>query len=462
MALTSAYSSAGVTGPAGTAGLGVAGGLGGAGGSGGSSGSGRRMRWWGGAVAATVGVALVAGVGGFTLAGGDGESRCSGDDRAFISLRVEVAPEIQPVVAGAAGRLNEAEYMVGGKCVRARVAAVDPAQVTTLLGQGLALGSTAFPDVWIPDSSLWTLLVQSLAPGREVLDVTGTSVARSPIVVAMPRALAGELRDQVARADPSWEDVLGVSGVSGVSGGAALDDRGDRRGRGEFTVAAGKVDLRVPDPADNATGLATLVIVNRLWAGEPDRPAKFANLVQTIRADTVDGAAAGFHGFGDAEVAADGKGDAKAGDAKAGAGGAGHAKADGAAAVAGAGEGRRFPTVVAPEQAVFAYNRTDPREPALAVYPREGTLALDYPFTIVTGDGEKVTAARLFQDVLRGRQTGADARALGFRSGDGVAPPEFGRPGGASPHLLAAPLPADVREAARSWYKLSRCTPAAC
>ena len=274
----------------------------------------------------------------------------------------------------------------------------------------------------------------------------------------------------------------GAARGTGVPGGTARGgsgggggDGGDSGGGGEFAVPAGEVDVRVPDPADTATGLAVLVIVNRLWAGEPDRAAKFASLVQTIRADTVDTAADGFHGFDDAGIAGDGKGGAKADDGGVGVDGArvDGAKADGAKARgatadgatadrAGAGKGRRFPTVVAPEQAVFAYNRTDPREPALAVYPREGTLALDYPFAVTTGDEEKLTAARMFEDVVRGRQTGADARALGFRSGDGVAPAEFGLPGGASPHLLAAPLPADVREAARAWYKLSRCASAAC
>jgi hypothetical protein len=92
-------------------------------------------------------------------------------------LAVVAAPDITGLVRELAGPLGS------GSCPKTTVTAQDPA--TTLAG--LAAGGAA-PDVWIPDSSLWLRLATS---GQ--LPDSGTSIARTPVVLAVPQPVADEL-----------------------------------------------------------------------------------------------------------------------------------------------------------------------------------------------------------------------------------------------------------------------------
>ncbi|MGH3392336.1 MAG: VWA domain-containing protein, partial [Actinomadura sp.] len=97
-------------------------------------------------------------------------------------------------------------------------------------------------------------------------------------------------------------------------------------------------------------------------------------------------------------------------------------------------------------------------EPAVAVYPVEGTLSLDYPFTVTTGSADKAEAARLLEQAMTTADAQREVRALGFRSPDGTAPSSFGAETGLSakrPRPLPAPEAADVRAVMQSWSKLS-------
>jgi len=63
------------------------------------------------------------------------------------------------------------------------------------------------------------------------------------------------------------------------------------------------------------------------------------------------------------------------------------------AALAGHGSGR-VPVLLTSEQAVWAYQRARPADPAVAVYPREGTLALDYPVALLRTPAARRCARR--------------------------------------------------------------------
>jgi hypothetical protein len=58
--------------------------------------------------------------------------------------------------------------------------------------------------------------------------------------------------------------------------------------------------------------------------------------------------------------------------------------------------------VIVPEQAVWKYNRGTPATPASAMYPSEGLLSLDYPFTLATDDDAKVRGAELLEQAMGG------------------------------------------------------------
>ncbi|MCQ0013306.1 hypothetical protein [Actinomadura madurae] len=91
----------------------------------------------------------------------------------------------------------------------------------------------------------------------------------------------------------------------------------------------------------------------------------------------------------------------------------------------GKGDTDRYPVALAPEQAVFSYNARRPAEQAVAVYPAEGTIFLDHPVTVLSGDGAKAGAARLLGRALSARATRDDVQRLGFRTPGGAAPAAF-------------------------------------
>jgi hypothetical protein len=157
-------------------------------------------------LAAALAVGLV-GVGVFALT--PQASGCPGEDAAVVTVKLSVAPEIEPAVARAVERFNDTDQELSGTCVRAEVTRAEPAQLTTLLGQGSALGAESRPDAWIPDSSLWPALLESMTQDKGSVEVTNVSVARSLIVIGMPQTLAEELRGRgLSAGAPSWNSLL--------------------------------------------------------------------------------------------------------------------------------------------------------------------------------------------------------------------------------------------------------------
>ncbi|QXJ21327.1 substrate-binding domain-containing protein [Actinomadura graeca] len=407
---------AGGSGGGGPGGPGGSGGSGGSGGHGtgehGTGGHGRRKRKRSaaaliGPMAGAVGLALLLGVGVYAFAESGGG--CGGDGA--LTLSVAAAPDIEPVIVKAAERFNGGKHEVGGRCVRAEVHRAEPASVATLLsGQGVANPSNRSPDVWIPDSSLWTALAQGSGGDARKVVPTKTSVASSPIVVGLPETLAGRLRQQGVTATPSWDNLLKAAG--GVAGGAVTKNQ---------MIPAGSVRLLVPDPTRNAAGMGSLMITNALLANDPNRESIFTGIVRTVRESTVPTVPEEFT----------------------------HFRKD---------RPGKQPISLSSEQALWSYNRGRPAEPAVALYPIEGTLSLDYPFTVTSDDGDKQKAAGMLERAMGTERTRGDVRDAGFRSSDGKAPSGFGPKAGVSParpRQLPVPKGAEVAQVMQAWSKLS-------
>ncbi|WP_067487941.1 VWA domain-containing protein [Actinomadura hibisca] len=394
---------------------GGSGGSGGYGGSGSYGGSGefsrrkkkRRASALIGPMAGAVGLMLLLGVGVYAFAESGGD--CGGDDA--ITLAVAAAPDIEPAVVKAAGRFNDAKHKVGGKCVKANVARSEPSAVATLLsGQGVPSGGDQRPDVWIPDSSLWTSLVRGSPKGRDAVQTTKTSVAASPIVVGLPRTLANQLKQQGITATPSWDNLLKAAG--GVAGGGVTKNQ---------MIPPNAVRLLVPEPTRNAAGMGSLMITSALLTNDPARESIFTGIVRTVRESTAPTQQAQFAQFRK-------------------------------------GRTGRQPVSLSSEQALYTYNKRSPQEPAVALYPREGTLLMDYPFAVTSGDGDKQKAARLLEQAMNTETTRSDVRELGFRSPDGKAPGGFSARYGVSaarPRQLPQPKPAEVTEVMQAWAKIA-------
>ncbi|WP_232797216.1 VWA domain-containing protein [Blastococcus atacamensis] len=142
------------------------------------------------------------------------------------TVDVTVAPEL----AGLTEDLLADVAADEDACVDPVVTAQEPLQTS---GDLSALEADALPDVWVPDSSLWTARA-----GKATLDQAG-SMALSPVVLATSRAAAGEL---------GW---LGLAPTWGQA------------------VGSGR-PLAVPDLAASAEGLSALAAVRTSLGGDED------------------------------------------------------------------------------------------------------------------------------------------------------------------------------------------------
>jgi hypothetical protein len=404
-------------GPGGYGGSGGRGGPGGgAGGSGGgtgpsepSSGGGGRRRSGRrrslstliGPLAGAVGLAILLGAGVYGLAESHG---CGGD---ALTLNVAAAPEIAPAITQVAKSFNDERHSVDGKCVQAKVKPSDPAGMSTVLSGSGSVPGEVDPDIWIPDSSLWVTLVRSTASGASSVHLTGTSVARTPIVVATSRTFATRIHDQGIR--PTWDMLLRATDA--LSTGSVGKSDG---------LPADSVHLQILDPNRNAGGIGAVVMTRELLQGDPNADPIFTQLVRNVQNSLSPTPQALFASF--------------------------HRDLHG-----------RAPAVIVPEQAVWRFNHTSPSAPATAMYPSEGLLSLDYPFTLATDDDAKVRGAGLLEDEVNGPKAQAAVRALGFRTPDGRAGDGFTASGlnPRVPRALPTPAAGDVTDVMQAWTKLS-------
>ncbi|MGC9669146.1 hypothetical protein ACNTMW_21640 [Planosporangium sp. 12N6] len=127
--------------------------------------------------------ALTIGTGGFYLVrqGPGGVGACPP-----TLLRIVAAPDIAPL-------LRTAARHTGGRCPQVAVAAQEPADTVRDL-------RVHPPDVWVPSSTAWLRLA-----GPDGYPSAGTSLARSPLVVAAPRPVAGEFGWPARQ--PSWTEL---------------------------------------------------------------------------------------------------------------------------------------------------------------------------------------------------------------------------------------------------------------
>ncbi|MCO5969198.1 substrate-binding domain-containing protein [Actinoallomurus soli] len=112
-----------------------------------------------------------------------------------LPVGVVAAPDITPALAAIAARFNVQPHEIGGRCAQIEVEARDPGTVV----RSLAKGDRSDVDAWVPDSSMW--LDRARAAGARAVGF-GSPLAASPVVIAAPRAVAAELRDDGIAA--SW------------------------------------------------------------------------------------------------------------------------------------------------------------------------------------------------------------------------------------------------------------------
>ncbi|MDL4814669.1 substrate-binding domain-containing protein [Actinomadura opuntiae] len=226
------------------------------------------MRW---KVWVPAAVLLVTVVGGGAWAFGllPGPSPCRSGT---VEVRVAAQPEIAPALRDVASRFTVERHRVGGRCVRARVTAVAPAEFAR------RPDLRRRTDAWVPESSLWLGIVRDA--GDKGVPGSGTSIAATPVVFATTRPVADELA--AGHVAMSWKlllkskvDGLGLArraadpgvGISGMVAMLALDQVGGRTGD-----VTGDLRKSAPSPADDAAGGAAAVLAGLTAAERFDRP----------------------------------------------------------------------------------------------------------------------------------------------------------------------------------------------
>jgi len=287
-----------------------------------------------------------------------------------LTASVAVSPEIAPAVKTVAQLFNRQRHLVAGHCAEVVVTAATPAAVAAQVeGQGPAKGLPAV-DAWIPDSSLWVDVARGFPMGARVVQPTGISVARSPLMIVMPQLAAA--RVAAFGSSVGWNFLL-----------PAADG-------GPPTSQHLRVDL--PDPNQSAAGLATLVQLDRMLGTGATARTAFAKFVFSVEVTSQFQGPLGLTPLVTlANPPLNGN-----------------------------------PVTVTSEQAVIQYDRAHPSQPLAARYPWSrspglGSPELDYPYLVTASQPSQLTAVREFGRLLSQGYAAGVMRFNGFRSANGVA-----------------------------------------
>jgi Ca-activated chloride channel homolog len=293
-------------------------------------------------------------------------SRCGG----YIRLSVTTDSHLAPVVRTAAQRWQAGNPQVNAECVRISVTAADPADVAaaiasrtgaSLSGVGRAAGTVAVPQVWIPDSTMW--LTRLRAANATKVPATGTSVATSPVVLAVPDPVLPSLG---LTGSVSWKELVGKL-TSGTHLNAGLVDPSL-----DAAALSGLLSLGSAAGTGDAGQEATVATLRRLAT---QRSTVLADLLGRFPRAT-----------------------------------------DASSLTSGLTVG------LMPEWALIGYDRTKPAVAVDAVYPTPSSVPLDYPYAELSGlSSAQRSAAEQFRAYLGGVECDGLRSSVGLRNQLGVA-----------------------------------------
>lgn len=293
--------------------------------------------------------------------GGNAGASCTGTNA--TTLTVDASPDVYAAVK------TVADGMTG--CTHINVTSVESAAVMAYL-DGSAKGGdvTSAPDVWIPDSSMWIDIAH--AKGVKTLADNPASIAASPLVIGMPKPVA------TANGWPGkafgWGDLL------------------------KNFKTNNKLQTALPDPDNSGPGLAAVtmlrgVVLTPAGADKAKQQQALQNLTMVYRVMSTNVASSMNSLLTDLPTK-----------------GATAATSGGIAA---------FP---ATEQKIAAYNTASPATPLVALYPAEGTMMMNYPYSLRAGlDPAHAQAAADFQNLLHSASAVNTLQKAGFREPQGAA-----------------------------------------
>lgn len=355
------------------------------------------------AIVTAIAVALGAGIIAWNLAGGTAAS-CSGEIRLSIAVPAEIVSPIQE----RADQWADDAAGPGDQCVAVDVAAAAPVEVAaalaaakgvTVSGVGTAGDSTRVPDVWVPDSSTWLQRLATASP--DLVPAEAPSVASSPVVIAMPEPVAKTLGWPDAKL--TWTSLL------------------------QQMLAGAGLKVGIVEPTSDATGLAGLMALGgaaqAAGARAEETTVGALRALVTGRSAVPDDLLARFPRANDAAAIASG-----------------------------------LSAAPLSEQAMIAYNASQPAVKLAALYLDPAPPALDYPFAVLPGtSSDKSAVAADLREALSGDEFRSLLAARGLRAADGsYAAAGFPSMPGAPEKAAASPSdPKAVGVALATWISVT-------
>ncbi|HET9139849.1 substrate-binding and VWA domain-containing protein [Actinophytocola sp.] len=297
--------------------------------------------------------------------------RASGCE-SVTTLNVTAATDIAPTVTQAARKVSE-EGDQGG-CYKVNVSTRDSAVTAETLAVS---DGTEPPDVWIPESTMWLQRAQD--KGAWNTPVTGSSIANSPVVIAITEETAAELGWPQKKI--GWVDLIGPNA---------------------------KVKIGMPDPAREPVGVYTLFGLREVIKTAPDPAAAGTAAMRKLSLNTLSENSELF------------------------------ARLPGGTSQDKPLDG--FPTS---ENALLRHNAAQQTGQLVAVYADPAIPSLDYPYVVLpeTSEAKRDVAAK-FLDRLQAQETSDALADAGFRTPDGKTLRDRGKEGRTSNDpLTPVPVP---------------------
>ncbi len=353
-------------------------------------------------VSIVIGLSALAGVIACTLLVAFGAeavvSRASCTDHPVV-VNLAASPDIAPAISHVAKYFNAEHNDVQGHCAVVHVTSVQsPAAAAQISGTNSAAGSASF-DAWIPDSSLWVNVARSSPAGAQLVQQTSVSVARSPLMIVMPRSVAAQL--PAYGSTVGWQFLL-PQRVGGPATGLGLH-------------------VEFPDPAQSSAGLATLIQLQQLLGTGSTAQAGFADFVLNVQVTP------------------------------------GARTLTSLASLAQPPAAARRTVTIASEQSIAQFDRAHPAELLAGRYPAQGTPELNYPYALTSANQLERKAGQEFENALKSSYATSYVRYMGFRSDTGSAPGWIGQYGldTGQPKLTGSAAPGQAETSLQAWQKLS-------
>jgi Bacterial extracellular solute-binding protein len=150
-----------------------------------------------------------------------------------VAIKVAAAPDIAPALKQVAAGFNVESHGVNGRCVRVSIVVADPAAQA----RAYRAGTPQTVAGWVPDSSMWITIARGSSIGAATVSSSTTSLAISPVVIAMPRQVAAGLKTPV-----SWR----------------------------LLTHASDSLVQIPAPARSAQGIATVLATHKIVPNDSD------------------------------------------------------------------------------------------------------------------------------------------------------------------------------------------------